>query len=1063
MSLRSAPMGTRVALIAAGILAVLALGYALAGALLLPWLVKRELPAVAAEKWNARARVAEVGFNPFTLRLRATGFTLEEKSGRPLLSVREAHADFEWRSLARRAVVLSELRVVEPVATVEISKEGRLNFAALGGAPRKSPEQPGLPAVDLGNVTVENGRIDFEDRREGYKNRFERLSLKLSSVSTMTSDKGPYDLVAQTPDGGKLRWKGEVSITPLALTGTLVLDDAVLEQLNPYLRAHFDGHIASGRARVELPHRFALSDGKPQIEVKGATLAVRDFALVARGAGQPQVKLKGATLTVERVVLAVQGAGEPQQAEVKGAALALEDLALAAQGAQAPYATVARLAIAGVDADQRARRLRVKSLRAAGYNLVSRRDAAGGLHPPRLLPALREGAREAAWQFVVGEVDLSGGSISLADEGMGITLALEKVAAKAAELTSDTGRPLAFDVTADLAGGGRLAARGKAVPANAALEARVEASGIPVALLQPLLARHANVKIRSGVLALAGDLTTGGDTKTRRGKSAKLVYAGTAALENVALQDGAGAPLAEWKSLHTKSLRLSVAPNLARIDELRLTAPKARLEIEPGGTTNLGRLFPGGGEAGASAPAAERAPAERSRKPAPVPREEAAEPAVGAESERPDDVGAFPIRVRRVQVEKGTLDFSDRTLSPNFRAVIQDLAGTVNGLSTDRNTRSQLALEGRVDEHGYARVSGTLNAFAPRSRTNVRMQFRNIELAGVSPYTIKFAGYRVATGRLTLDLNYRVRDNRLEGDNHVVLDNFTLGERVGEGASPGLPLEMAVSLLKDENGRIDLAIPISGSLDDPDFKLGDVFWKALGTILGNIIAAPFRALGRLFGGGAEQLASIAFEPGESRLLPPEREKFARIAEGLAKRPDLKVVIPARYDAGADSRALKREALRRELGKRAGFEIAEEDPAAPVSLDDRRVRRALRELYAQRFGDEELSRLKAEAERDAGGGKPQDLTVAEKIRNFATGEPQVADPSAFYRALYRRLLEAQPLPEGALPGLAQARAAAIAAALQAAGVGAERITQTSAEATSNSNAKQVTIQLSLASG
>jgi hypothetical protein len=959
---------SRALLIAAGIAAALVLVYALAGAVLLPWLVKRELPGVAAEKWNAKARVADVSFNPFTLKLHVTGLALEEKSGRPLISVREAHTVLQWRSLTRRGVVLSEVRLVEPVARVEISEQGQLNFASLAGsrAPRDKVE---LPAVELGKLSLENGVVDFEDKSQGYKNRFERLSFRLSSVSTMKGDKGPYDLVAQTPDGAKLNWKGEVSLAPLALTGTLVLEDGMLEQLNPYLRSHFDGHIASGRVRVELPHRFALDAGKPRIEVKGATLAVQDLALLARGAGEPQVKVKGATLTVEHAVLAVQDAADPQ-AEIKGAALALEDLALAAQGAGAPFATVARLAIEGIDADQRARRLRVKSLRAAGYTLVSRRDAAGALYPPRILPALREGARQTAWQFGIGEVDFSGGTVSLADEGTGITLALEKVSAKAAELTSDTSRPLAFDVTADLAGGGRLAAKGKSVPGES-VEARVEAAGIPVAMFQAFLSRHANVKVVSGQIAAAGDLSVGGETKTRRGRSAKLVYAGTAALENVVLHDGAGGPVAEWKSLATRSLNLTMEPNLARIDELRWTAPKARLAIEASGTTNLGRLFPGGGEAAAPAAGKERKrapdepkPAAAERKPAPVPREEVPEPAAGTESERPDDAGNFPIRVRRMVVEKATLDFSDQSIAPNFRAVIHEFAGTVNGLSTDRNTRSQIALEGRVDEYGYARVSGTLNAFVPRERTNIRMQFRNIDLANVSPYSIKFAGYRIATGKLTLDLNYRVRANRLEGDNHVVLDDFTLGERVADGASPGLPIELAVSLLKDANGRIDLGVPISGSLDDPEFKLGDVFWNALGTVLGNIIAAPFRALARLFGGGSEELAAIAFDPGSSRLLPPEHEKFKRIAGGLNQRPNLKVVIPARYDVEADARALKREALRRELGKRAGFDMGEDDPSAPVSIEDRRTRRALRELFAERFQSTELERLKTEAEREA---------------------------------------------------------------------------------------------------
>ena len=1006
MSYRSLPRPARAAILAAGILGGLVLLYALAGAVLLPWLVKRELPAFAQEKWNARARVGEVEFNPFTLRLRAAGLALEEKSGKPLLALREAVADLEWRSLARRGVVLSELKLAEPVVRVEISEKGRLNFASLAVGPAGKKDEGGLPAIELGALTVENGRVDFEDKSQGYANRFEQLSLKLTSVSTMKGDKGPYDLAAQTPDGGKLRWKGEVSVSPPALSGTLVVEHGTLAQLNPYLDDHSDARIRSGRARVELPHRLALVSGEPQVEISKARLAIEDLALITAGTDRP-------------------------------------------------FVTVAQLALDGVDADLRARRVSAQALRVAGYTAAARRDASGEVQPRlRLVKEVREEAKKAEWHVAVAQVDLSGGSVSLADEGAGIAIALERVSARAGSVSSDAAQPVAFEIGADLAGGGKLALRGKAVRSTDTLEARVEASGVPASLFQGLIARHADIRIQSGQVALAGDLATGAETKTRRGKSARLLYSGSAALENVAVRDASGAPLAEWKSLHTKALRLSVAPNMARIDELRWTAPRARLEIARDGTTNLGRLFRGAGQPGAQ-------PAKESKPPPAAAKDGRPQPAPGAGSDDPDEAGDFPVRIRRVQVEKGTLDFSDHSLSPNFSAVIQDLAGAVNGLSTDRNTRSQIALEGRVNEFGYARISGTLNAFAPRERTSFRVQFRNLDMASVSPYTIKFAGYRVASGRMSLDLNYQVRESRLEGDNHIVLDDFVLGERVGEGASPGLPLELAVSLLKDANGRIDIGVPISGSLEDPEFKLGDVFWKAFGTIIGNIIAAPFRALARVFGGGAEELAVIAFEPGESRLLPPEREKFKRIAEGLAKRPELKVVIPARYDAEADARAIRREGLRRELAKRAGFEVSAEDPAGPLSIEDRRTRRALRELYAQRFGEDELARQKAEAEREAGGAK--DLGVGERIRNFAAGEPQVANPAPFYRALYRRLLDAEAVSEGALAGLAQKRAAAIAAELQAAGVDAGRMTQSTAEPTSNADARQVTIQLSLAAG
>lgn len=1003
----------RAASIAAGVLVGLVALYAAAGGWLLPWLVKRELPASAAEKWNARARVDEVRFNPFTLRLRVAGFVLEERDGRPLLAIREAQADLEWRSLTRRALVLSDLRVVEPVARVEISEKGRLNFATLGGAGSGQREASGPPAVDLANVTVENGRVDFEDRREGYKNRFERLSLKLSSVSTVKDDKGPYDLVAQTPDGGKLRWKGEISVTPLALTGTLIFEHGVLAQLNPYLDDHTAARITSGRARLELPHRFALVDGKPQIAIHGARLAV-------------------------------------------------EELALAVRGAERPFATVARLALEGVEADLGARRASAKLLNVAGFSASARRDAQGGLLPKLGAESRARGqgkeGNAAAWQLGIAEVSLSGGAVALADEATGSALELGRITARASAVSSDLKRPVAFEASAALGDGGRLAARGSAVPAGDRLEANVEVAGVPLALLQPFLGRRADIKIVSGQFAGAGELAIGRDAGTRRGRAARLAYAGSAALENVVLRDAAGAPLVQWRSLSTKSLNLTLGPDRARIDELRLSAPRGRLEIAADGTTNLGRLMRG---ERAAAPAGGR---KRPPGSAPAPEEQPGQTA-RADGDQADDEGRFPIRIRRVQVEGGTLTFSDQSLSPNFKAVIRELAGTVNGLSTDRNTRSQIALEGRVNEFGHARISGTLNPFAPRERTVFRVQFRNLDLAGVSPYTIKFAGYRVASGRLNLDLNYRVQNNRLEGDNHVVLDNFTLGERVGEGISPGLPLELAVALLKDENGRIDVGVPISGSLDDPDFKLGDVFWRALGNIVRNIVTAPFRALGRLFGGGSEELAAIAFEPGASRLLPPEREKFGRIAEGLAKRPELKVVVPARYDEQADARALKREALRRELAKRAGFDVGADDPAGPVSLDDRRVRRALRELYAQRIGEPELARLKEEAEREAAssGGRSGELSVVDRIRNFAAGEPQVADASAFYRSLYRGLLESQPIAEGALAELAKQRAAAITSALQAAGVAPDRVAQASAEPTSSAGAKQVTIQLTLAPG
>jgi hypothetical protein len=980
----------RVASIAAFIAIALVLVYSLAGFVLVPWFAKRELPQFAAEQLQRRARVENIAFNPFTLVLRANDFALEEKNGHPLLGFRAASANLEWRSLVRRGWVLSELRLTEPTLHVEMSEEGRLNLAALVPKSSDKAASPEPARFAIGHLAVENGRIDFIDQREGYKNRLEHLSLELSSVSTYESQNGPYALTAQTSDGARLRWNGKLSLQPLAAFGVLVLDHSMLPQLNPYLDDQLAARITSGRADLELPYRFAIADGKPHLEIHGAKIVLQELALTARGS-------------------------------------------------DTPFAKLGRLALEGVTIDLQARRASAAALRVADFALAAARDEKGALDLAQLFPAgSKDDAQPVAWQASLAAAEFNNGSVSFDDRGSGQTLKLEQVGAKLTEVSSDAAKPLAFELAAAMGNGGRITLNGRATPQSGALEARVEASAVPLAPLQPLLAEHANLKLVSGELSLKGEVRAGGD-------GPKFAYTGAAAAANVAIDDAANSRLLAWKSLSTGALRASLGPNRAEIDELRWSAPAGKLAIAADGTTNISRAF-------------------GHRK------EEAAAPVATASTDekKADEDGGFAVVVRRVRVEQGRLEFSDESLTPGFTARIHELTGTVNGVSTDRATRSQIALEGRVDEFGYARVTGNLNAFAPSDRTNFRVQFRNLDVTAASPYTVKFAGYRVASGRMSLDLNYRVQNKLLEGDNQIVLEQFTLGERVESPNALKLPLELAVALLKDSNGVIDIAVPISGNLDDPQFDYGALIWKAIGNLVTSVVTAPFRALGRLFGGrDDEELGAIAFDPGSSQLLPPEREKLKRIVEALAKRPELKLVIPARYDAQADARALKRGALRRELAKRAGFDVADEDPPGPVSIEDQRTRNALRALFAERFSEAELDKLKAEAEAKAGaagaeGDKPkQDISVLERLRKFTRGEPQVADATDFYRTLARRLVDAQPLPENALDDLAQKRGAAVAAALKEAGVDAGRVSQSKAEPTTDAEAKQVKLQLSLA--
>jgi hypothetical protein len=643
---------------------------------------------------------------------------------------------------------------------------------------------------------------------------------------------------------------------------------------------------------------------------------------------------------------------------------------------------------------------------------------------------------------------LNQGSISVADRSSGIAIALENTRARFRDVSTDAARPVSFTVSAAMKSGGQLALRGRALPAAGTLEAQVDAKAIAMAPLQPLLSRHSSVALASGEVSLSGTLRIGGD-------GAKFAYSGAAGVANLALDDPAGARLIAWKSFATESLKATLSPDHIEIDELRLSAPAGRLAIATDGTSNLSRAFERkGASAGPSTPDATKNDG------APVAAPDAAADAKAEES-KPGDGVPFSVTVRRVRIDQGALDFSDDSLSPRFVAKIYELAGTANGLSSDQDTRSQFTLEGRVDEFGYARLSGSVNLFAPRDRSAFRVQLRNIDLAGVSPYAMRFAGYRIASGHLALDLNYRVRASLIEGDNKITLQDFKLGEHVESPDALKLPFELAVALLKDPDGTINLEVPVRGNLDDPQFSLAPLIWKAIGNLIGSVVAAPFRALAHLFGGAsADEVGTIAFDPGRSRLMPPEREKLARIAQVLAQRPEVKLVIPVHYDVEADARAMKRTAVGLEIGRRAGFKIAEDEEPGPLNLQDKATRAALRTLYAERFSQADLDRLRTQAEEKARAAGQPPPSVAERVRNLASGEPQITDAREFYQALLRSLREAQPLAPDALAELARQRGLAIETALKAAGADTSRIAQSTAEPTSEADAKQVQIRLSL---
>ncbi len=260
------------------------------------------------------------------------------------------------------------------------------------------------------------------------------------------------------------------------------------------------------------------------------------------------------------------------------------------------------------------------------------------------------------------------------------------------------------------------------------------------------------------------------------------------------------------------------------------------------------------------------------------------------------------MRIKTVTLTGGSALFADYSITPSFATGIVDLDGTISGLSSQPNSRAKVQLAGKVDRYAPVDITGEVNLFAAAKYSDIALNFRNMELTTFNPYSGKFAGYNISKGKLSTELRYKIEDRKLDAQHHIVVDNLEFGDKTDSKDAAPIPIKLAVALLKDRQGVIDLQVPVGGSLDDPKFRLGPIIWKAILGLLTKIVTAPFAALGALFGGG-EELAYVDFSAGSAELPANQIEQLNKLASALAERPQLRLDVPVTLLAAEDSKAI----------------------------------------------------------------------------------------------------------------------------------------------------------------
>lgn len=1017
------------------------IAWSVVGLFALPGVIISQAQKFVQEKLHLELSIAKLELNPWLLAVRIDGLKLKEPgtSGEVLVAARSIYVNAQlWSSIWIRGASLDELDLLDPYINARIRKDGSINLMQL--IPPEDPEDTGEANWRVGTLGIHRGRIDVHDdtRPTPFSALFSPLNLALSDLSSRPDKDGGYTLHAETGEGETLDWRGTVAMKPVRSEGELKISGLKATTPWRYLQDELPIIVEGGTIGISGHYKlvadngfdFALEQGR--VVVDGLQLLQRNKAPLSITLKQldlngvsiklPEQKAGFDNLLLKELLIADKGAEreftrfgqlhlqggsyEASPQSVHLTLLKLNELVLA------DNSTPALIALPGLSMEKLAvgltkQKAHVSRIVLEKGNLSVHRDKNGSLNwqtrldelsrrladnplPATAAPAPAEKAAdknatnskpqkptkaepEKPWQATLGELDLLGFRIGIEDDVPpgGVKTSLEDINLRIFPQL-DSKAPHALEGRMEIGTGGHLGFKGNFNEQPLRASTDIDLQGLKLPPFAPYFADIARFALESGSLDVKGKFNF------IQGKTAKADFNGSVAMQKFAANDlDQDQRFLAWNNLAINGINWQMEPGKLGIREVLADKPFIRVIIGQDKTINLNRILIAEEEAATnSSPASSSASAS---KPAAPP---------------------YPLKVDRIRFKDGSMLFADFTLNPQFATGIQSLNGDVRNISSDPKSRAAVALKGRVDQYGKADINGVINPVSSDLYTDIKVQFSNLELTTLTPYSAKFAGYRIDKGKLSMDLNYKIEDRKLNATNKVVFNQLTLGEKVDSPDSIGLPLKLAVAILKDKNGVIDLDVPVTGSLDDPKFKVAPIIWKAFLNLLTKAATAPFTLIAGMVGGG-DNMDAMIFEAGQTTLAPEETEKLNKLAKALTERPALGVEIRGAFDPAADALAVRTTKFDAVYLPRLG--------------DSGKPRKVLEAMYREKLGSEALEQQRAlslKPAADAAQNKEQLLLADE---NYA-------------KVLRNELIARETVLEGDLRQLALQRASVVRAQL-----------------------------------
>ncbi len=874
--------------------------FALLGFQLVPRIVRSQAISFVKNEYGRDLAIGLVRFNPFLLQLEINDLSLPDADGKPMLGFRRLFIDFEASSLWHRAYVFKDLNVEAPALHAVVRPDGSFNLGDLASKEQAAPkpQSSALPSVWLQSLKVSDGALAYSDlaRSKPLERRFAPVTFSLKDFRT-TPEGGGFALAATSESGEGFDWKGRFGVTPtLSSQGEFAIRGLKAPNIGEFLDDALPFALASGVIDLGGSYNVRMGDGL-EAKITLPKIDVKDLGLRARGADADWVDMAGIEVSDTAVAL-------PERSVTIGGVVVN---GMQVQAWMAPDGSVnltqllapATATPVAVDAAEP-----VADIAAANATPATAPAAATPTAAAAKPPAPATAATEPPpWTVEVATTQVAKAVVNFDDRR---SEPVKHFIVSPLDLTvqgasTDLAKPVTVTVAAVIDDVAPFKAEGTVTPEPLAAELNIALTGARMFILQPYVLPVADLTIKDGTLTVEGKVRL--DPPDAPGPELRFDGDVTidhfASIDNTLKQD-----FVNFQRLEFRKLSYAMGPDAASIDQVLVHKPFARFVISPERVINISAVLdPEGTRAALETRRAEAAsdaaltPAQRrERDRARESAQEKAEKEHAARGSEPPPALAplpeetMPVRVREVHIENGTMDFADNFIKPNFAARIEQLSGTMTGLSSDPTSHAQLDLKGRVDEFSPVTISGEVQPFSFERYTNIDLRFENISLPIFNPYSGQIAGYSIAKGKLTTDLHYLIENRKLDAKHHIVIDQLEWGESTAAKGEATLPVKFATVLLRDKDGVIDLDIPVTGTLDDPTFRIGPIVWQVIKNLIVKAVTAPFALLGALFS-GAEEAQHVDFAAGSAVLDPATVERLGALAKSLVEKPGLSVDVP----------------------------------------------------------------------------------------------------------------------------------------------------------------------------